>query len=59
MLSRKIIINRTHDNVLRFLPPYIIGKQHVDEMVSALADVLRQGSVGLSAASGRQENQRG
>jgi acetylornithine/N-succinyldiaminopimelate aminotransferase len=31
-----IIINRTHETVLRFLPPYIIEKKHVDQVIHAL-----------------------
>ena len=33
LLAKGILINRTHDTVLRFLPPYIIEKKHVDEVV--------------------------
>lgn len=40
MLDRHILINRTSDTVLRFLPPYILGKSHVDEAVGALSDCL-------------------
>ncbi|MFB3917574.1 MAG: aspartate aminotransferase family protein [Terriglobales bacterium] len=40
MLERGVIINRTHDTVLRFLPPYIIEKQHVDHAVKVLDAVL-------------------
>jgi acetylornithine/N-succinyldiaminopimelate aminotransferase len=36
LLQEGIIINRTHDTVLRFLPPYIIERKHVDRVVSAL-----------------------
>jgi len=36
LLTKGILINRTHDTVLRFLPPYIIEKRHVDEVVGAL-----------------------
>ena len=36
LLDRGILINRTHDTVLRFLPPFIIKKKHVDQVVSAL-----------------------
>jgi acetylornithine aminotransferase/acetylornithine/N-succinyldiaminopimelate aminotransferase len=31
-----ILLNRTHDTVLRFLPPYLITKDHVDQTVAAL-----------------------
>lgn len=40
LLQQRIIINRTNDVVLRFLPPYIIEKKHVDEVVTALDDAL-------------------
>ncbi len=40
MLERGFVINRTNDNVLRFLPPFIIEKRHVDQMVWALDQVL-------------------
>jgi len=40
MLQRKILINRTNDTVLRFLPPYIIEKRHVDGVIRALDEVL-------------------
>jgi acetylornithine aminotransferase/acetylornithine/N-succinyldiaminopimelate aminotransferase len=36
LLDRGILINRTQDTVLRFLPPYIIQKAHVDLVVRAL-----------------------
>jgi acetylornithine/N-succinyldiaminopimelate aminotransferase len=40
MLRRGVIINRTHETVLRFLPPYIIEKKHVDEVLRTLDSVL-------------------
>lgn len=42
LLEEKILINRTHETVLRFLPPYIIQKKHVDEVVTALDQALEQ-----------------
>lgn len=39
-LKRRILINRTNDTVLRFLPPYIIEEEHVDELISRLDEVL-------------------
>jgi acetylornithine aminotransferase/acetylornithine/N-succinyldiaminopimelate aminotransferase len=35
-LARGFIINRTHQTVLRFLPPLIIEKKHIDALVKAL-----------------------
>ena len=40
MLERGFIINRTHDTVLRYLPPYIIEREHVDAVIAALNDIL-------------------
>jgi len=39
-LRRRILINRTNDTVLRFLPPYIIQRKHVDKVIRALDEVL-------------------
>jgi predicted acetylornithine/succinylornithine family transaminase len=35
-----LLMNCTHDTVLRFLPPYIITRQHVDEAVDILARAM-------------------
>jgi acetylornithine aminotransferase/acetylornithine/N-succinyldiaminopimelate aminotransferase len=40
MLARKIVINRTHETTLRFLPPFIIERKHVDQVVEALDSIL-------------------
>jgi len=40
MLARKIVINRTHETTLRFLPPFIIERKHVDQVVQALDSIL-------------------
>ena len=42
MLERRILINRTSETVLRFLPPYILGREHVDTAISALDEVLAE-----------------
>jgi acetylornithine/N-succinyldiaminopimelate aminotransferase len=42
MLKRKILINRTSETVLRFLPPYILGKDHVDTAVNTLDEILTE-----------------
>jgi acetylornithine/N-succinyldiaminopimelate aminotransferase len=44
MMERGFIINRTHDVVLRFLPPYIVKAEHIDRMVNALDEVLAGGN---------------
>ena len=35
-----LLLNCTHDTVLRFLPPYIITEQHVDEAIEILARAM-------------------
>jgi acetylornithine/N-succinyldiaminopimelate aminotransferase len=39
-MDRGLLINCTHDTVLRFLPPYIITEKDVDEAVGILDQVL-------------------
>ena len=56
MLSRHIILNRTSETVLRFLPPYILQREHVDQTISALDEILTGDPVlvesGSSASGG-------
>ncbi|OGS45766.1 MAG: acetylornithine aminotransferase [Elusimicrobia bacterium RIFOXYD2_FULL_34_15] len=40
-LQKGLIINCTQDKVLRFLPPLIISKKDVDEVISVLKDALK------------------
>jgi acetylornithine aminotransferase/acetylornithine/N-succinyldiaminopimelate aminotransferase len=42
MLKRRIVINCTSDTVLRFLPPYIIERAHIDTTIQALDEILTQ-----------------
>ncbi len=42
MLKRKIIINVTSETTLRFLPPYILERAHVDLGVAALDEILNE-----------------
>jgi acetylornithine aminotransferase/acetylornithine/N-succinyldiaminopimelate aminotransferase len=45
MLQDGIIINRTHETVLRFLPPYVIEKKHVDQVIAALESALHSQNI--------------
>ncbi|HEX6770970.1 MAG TPA: aspartate aminotransferase family protein [Acidobacteriaceae bacterium] len=57
MFERRILINRTSDTVLRFLPPYILGKSHVDLAIAALDEILNQhapAQTGAAAHGGTQ-----
>ena len=38
-----LLINCTADTVLRFLPPYIIEKQHIDELIAGLDKIFEKG----------------
>jgi acetylornithine/N-succinyldiaminopimelate aminotransferase len=40
LLARGFIANAAHETVLRLLPPFIIGKQDIDEFLAALDAVL-------------------
>ena len=41
MMERRIILNRTSETVLRFLPPYILEKKHVETAIDALSEILK------------------
>jgi acetylornithine/N-succinyldiaminopimelate aminotransferase len=47
MLAKGFVINRTHETVLRFLPPYIITKAQIDSAIIALDECL---AMAVSAA---------
>jgi acetylornithine aminotransferase/acetylornithine/N-succinyldiaminopimelate aminotransferase len=60
MLKRKIVINCTSDTVLRFLPPYILERAHVDEAIAALDEIFTEhGTAHATAqpAGGHQHGQ--
>ncbi|MBV8893047.1 MAG: aspartate aminotransferase family protein [Acidobacteria bacterium] len=40
LLARGILINRTNETALRFLPPYVIEKRHVDQVTEELDRAL-------------------
>ena len=41
MMEHRIILNRTSETVLRFLPPYILRREHVDTAIAALDQALK------------------
>lgn len=49
MLDRGIILNRTDETVVRFLPPFIIKKQHVDVVGRELDRALANAQVATTA----------
>ncbi len=42
MLRKGFLINCTNDKVLRFLPPFIVAKKHIDSMIRALDETLSE-----------------
>ena len=42
MMQQHILLNRTHETVLRFLPPFLITQAHVDQTIAALDALLTQ-----------------
>ena len=42
LLAAHIITNRTHDTVIRFLPPFLITTEHVDQAIAAINSLLTQ-----------------
>jgi acetylornithine/N-succinyldiaminopimelate aminotransferase len=55
LLEEGIIINRTHETVLRFLPPYVIQKIHVDRLVKALDAALRKNAESADEKTQKRE----
>jgi acetylornithine/N-succinyldiaminopimelate aminotransferase len=56
MLERRILINRTSETVLRFLPPYIMGKEHVDLAISSLNEILTEEVSGAPSFAAAHQN---
>ncbi|MGC2618030.1 MAG: aspartate aminotransferase family protein [Acidobacteriaceae bacterium] len=50
MMKRHILINRTSETVLRFLPPFILQREHVDEAIAALDQILSEHTATAAAA---------
>lgn len=52
MMAQHIIINRTSDTVLRFIPPYVIERQHVNTAIAALDGILSRLTSTTAAMAG-------
>jgi acetylornithine/N-succinyldiaminopimelate aminotransferase len=59
MLKRRILINCTSDTVLRFLPPYILERAHVDTAIAALDEILTEHAVTVPASQSATQNATG
>jgi acetylornithine aminotransferase len=40
--ERGVLLNVTHEKVLRFVPPLIVGKKEIDEMIGILEGILEE-----------------
>ncbi len=56
MLKRRILINCTSDTVLRFLPPFILERGHVDTAIAALNEIFLEHAAARSASAGGKHN---
>jgi acetylornithine/N-succinyldiaminopimelate aminotransferase len=52
MMAQRIIINRTSETVLRFLPPFVLEREHVDMTIAALDRIITQLTITSAAMSG-------
>jgi acetylornithine aminotransferase/acetylornithine/N-succinyldiaminopimelate aminotransferase len=53
MMKQHIIVNRTSETVLRFLPPYILERAHVDRAIAALDGILTTLTLNSATLAGR------
>ena len=53
MLNQHIIVNRTSETVLRFLPPFILERAQVDRAIAALDGILTKLTLNSAALAGR------
>ena len=51
MLKRKILINCTSETVLRFLPPYILQRAHIDTAIAALDEIFTEHASAVSSSA--------
>jgi acetylornithine/N-succinyldiaminopimelate aminotransferase len=56
MFERRILINRTSETVLRFLPPYTLGPSHVDLAIAALDDILDQHAPAMAGHANQKKD---
>jgi acetylornithine aminotransferase/acetylornithine/N-succinyldiaminopimelate aminotransferase len=53
MMAQHIIINRTSETVLRFLPPYVLERKHVAQAIAALDGILTSLTSNSAALAGQ------
>jgi acetylornithine/N-succinyldiaminopimelate aminotransferase len=50
LMDRHIILNRTSETVLRFLPPFILERKHVETAIKALDEIVSAEYAGAASA---------
>ncbi len=50
LMDRHIIVNRTSETVLRFLPPFILERKHVETAIKALDEIVSAEYAGAAPA---------
>jgi acetylornithine aminotransferase/acetylornithine/N-succinyldiaminopimelate aminotransferase len=50
LMERHIIVNRTSETVLRFLPPFILERKHVETAIKALDEIVSAAYAGAAPA---------
>jgi len=55
LMERHIIVNRTSETVLRFLPPFILERKHVETVIKALDEIVSATYAG-AAPTGEQSH---
>jgi acetylornithine/N-succinyldiaminopimelate aminotransferase len=59
MMERRIIVNRTSETVIRFLPPFILERKHVETAITALDEILKSSAATYAVASSAGEKSNG
>jgi acetylornithine/N-succinyldiaminopimelate aminotransferase len=59
MMEHRIILNRTSETVLRFLPPYLLERKHVETAITALDEILKSSAAAYVGASSAGEKNHG
>jgi acetylornithine aminotransferase/acetylornithine/N-succinyldiaminopimelate aminotransferase len=54
LYEKHILINRTSETVLRFLPPYLITKADVDTTIAALSSLIADAETAQAALAEEQ-----
>jgi acetylornithine/N-succinyldiaminopimelate aminotransferase len=57
LMDRHIIVNRTSETVLRFLPPFILERKHVEAVIKALDEIFSAEYAGTTSTGEQSHGQ--